>query len=655
MGLIFKEVTALYQAFSRGAASPLPELPIQYADYAVWQRRHLNTQRLENLSSFWKSYLAGAPLVLELPTDKVRPTSQTYTGADLPIKFSSRLSWALNQLSQERGVTLFMTLMAAFQLFISRCTGRDDILIGTDLANRNRVELEQLVGFFVNLLPVRINLAGDPTFVELLERAATSILSVYAHQELPFDKLVEELKPERDLRRNPVVQILFVMQNAEQRTLRLAGSSIESFKVSDASSRFDLALFMSERENRLEALWRYNSDLFAPRTIATFAGTFESLLSSIIANPLARVSTLAMETSAENKPKANAGVARKIKQFRNTQRRSVDLAQLRTVKTEYLATDKTLPLVVTPDLEDVDLVEWAGTNREFIEAKLLQHGAILFRGFNVNSVKEFESFAKAVCPDLFGDYGDLPREELGGQVYGSTPYPAEERILFHNESSHMHRWPMLIWFYCVKAAETGGESPIVDCRKIYQALEPSIREQFERKGLMYIRNFTDGLDVSWQSFFQTDDRTQVEEYCRKAAIHFEWKDDNGLRIRQLCPAVIKHPQTSELVFFNQIQLHHVSCLPPSVRDSLRLITGEENLPRNVYYGDGSPIEDSVVQHLKDLYDRLAIGFKWQERDVLMLNNMLVAHSRNPFRGQRKIVVALGAIVNQNEVVQARPS
>ena len=275
---------------------------------------------------------------------------------------------------------------------------------------------------------------------------------------------------------------------------------------------------------------------------------------------------------------------------------------------------------------------------------------MLFRRFNVDSVTDFEGFASAVCPNLFGDYGDLPREEMGGKVYASTPYPAEERILFHNESSHMHRWPMLIWFYCVKAAQTGGESPIVDCRKIYQALEPGIREQFEHKGLMYIRNFTDELDVSWQRFFQTDDRAQVEAYCRRTSIDFEWKDDNGLRIRQLCPAVVKHPQTGEPVFFNQIQLHHVSCLPPSVRDSLRSITGEENLPRNVYYGDGSPIEDSVVQYLRDLYDRLAIGFKWQERDVLMLNNMLVAHSRNAFSGQRKIVVALGSIVNQNEVV-----
>ena len=213
----------------------------------------------------------------------------------------------------------------------------------------------------------------------------------------------------------------------------------------------------------------------------------------------------------------------------------------------------------------------------------------------------------------------------------------------------MHRWPMLIWFYCVKAAEQGGESPIVDCREVYRKLEPSIRDRFEKKGLMYVRNFTDRLDVSWERFFQTDDRSKVEDYCRKVGIDFEWKDENGLRIRQLSPAVVKHPQTGEFVFFNQIQLHHVSCLPPSVHDSLRSIVDEENFPRNVYYGDGSPIEDSAVRHIRDLYDRLAISFKWQERDVLMLNNMLVAHSRNPFSGQRKIVVALGSMVNQTEV------
>jgi Non-ribosomal peptide synthetase modules and related proteins len=636
--ILFRELEKLYDAYSQNRSASLPELRVQYADYAVWQKKHLNAQRVESLTSFWRKYLAGVPLVLELPLDKPRPESQTFTGADLPVTFSHHLSAQLNELSQRQGVTLFMTLMAAFQLYLSRSTGRDDVLVGTDLANRNQVELEQLVGFFVNLLPVRIDLSGDPTFVELLERTRKSILEVYAHQELPFEKLVEELKPARDLRRNPIVQVLFVMQNTEQRTLRLSGTTVEPFKLSNASSRFDLAVFISEKENSLHGLWRYNPDLFASTTIAKFAEQFEALLKRIVADPNVRLGKLTLE-SKDLMPPSETSV-----QFKKTRRRAVDLAQLRTIKSEFLEPHTTLPLVITPE-EDIDLAEWARTNQEFIEANLLKHGALLFRGFSVASPLEFEEFAKSTCSDLFGDYGDLPREEMGGKVYASTPYPAEERILFHNESSHMHRWPMLIWFYCIKAAERGGETPIVDCRQVYKQLDPNIRDRFEQKGLMYVRNFTDRLDVSWQNFFQTDDRSQVEDYCRRAAIDFEWKENNGLRIRQLSPAVVAHPQTGEMVFFNQIQLHHVSCLPVSVQDSLRSMLDEEDFPRNVYYGDGSPIEDSVVTALRELYDRLAISFPWQERDVLMLNNMLVAHSRNAFSGTRKIVVALGSMVS----------
>jgi alpha-ketoglutarate-dependent taurine dioxygenase len=432
----------------------------------------------------------------------------------------------------------------------------------------------------------------------------------------------------------------------------LTGATVEPIKLVDASSRFDLALFITERDNRLEGLWRYNSDLFTVERIAKLAAAFEALLASVVANPDAPVSTLLMTSTTEDEPKPRATDS-KVSQFRSARRRAVDLAQVRTINTGVLAAGMRLPLVVTPDSSDIDLVEWASKNREFIDAKLLDHGALLFRDFKLNSVAEFEAFANAVCPSLFGDYGDLPREEVGGKVYASTPYPAEERILFHNESSHLHRWPMLIWFYCVKAAQSGGESPIVDCRQVYREMEPSVRERFERHGLMYVRNFTKGLDVGWQRFFQTTQRSAVEDYCRRAAIDFEWTPDDGLRIRQLSPAVIKHPQTGESVFFNQIQLHHVSCLPASVRESLNSIVDEQSFPRNVYYGDGSPIEDSVVEYLTDLYDRLAVSFAWQERDVLMLNNMLVAHSRNPFSGPRKIVVALGAMVNQSELT--RPS
>jgi alpha-ketoglutarate-dependent taurine dioxygenase len=341
----------------------------------------------------------------------------------------------------------------------------------------------------------------------------------------------------------------------------------------------------------------------------------------------------------------------RLNRLRSVRRKSVDLSQVSEVRTGSLEPGQTLPLVIEPASSDIDLAEWATSNKEMVEQCLLRHGAILFRGFAVDSVREFERAASAIFPELFGEYGDLPREEMGGKVYGSTPYPSDETILFHNESSHMHRWPMLIWFYCVKAADQGGESPIVDCRQLYQSMAPAIREPFEQKGLMYVRNFTDGLDVSWQEFFRTNDKSTVEQYCRQNSIAWEWKGDNGLRTRQICPAVVRHPQTSELVFFNQVQLHHISCLAPAVRESLLSMMDEDDLPRNVYYGDGLPIDNSVMEYLVELSREKCVSFPWQAHDVLMLNNMLVAHSRNPFVGERKIVVAMANLISNEQVEQ----
>jgi alpha-ketoglutarate-dependent taurine dioxygenase len=209
----------------------------------------------------------------------------------------------------------------------------------------------------------------------------------------------------------------------------------------------------------------------------------------------------------------------------------------------------------------------------------------------------------------------------------------------------MHRWPQKQFFFCVQAAPEGGETPIVDCRVMYQALRPNIREALQSKQLMYVRNFTPGVDVSWQDFFRTSDKAVVEEMCAQNGMECMWMEKDSLRTRQICPAVIEHPSTGEWLFFNQIQLHHVSCLEPAVRESLLSMLGMESIPRNVYFGDGSPIDDAIVAEIGEVYERTAVRFRWQEGDLLMLDNMLVAHARDPFAGPRKIVVAMGDMIS----------
>jgi alpha-ketoglutarate-dependent taurine dioxygenase len=333
-----------------------------------------------------------------------------------------------------------------------------------------------------------------------------------------------------------------------------------------------------------------------------------------------------------------------IKGFR---RKAHDLSELTLVKSRVLGPGEHLPLVMEPGMNNLDLAEWATNNRAVIESKLFEHGAILFRGFNLKTVQDFERVASSICPDLFGEYGDLPRE--GERVYASTPYPADQPILFHSESSHLPQWPMKQFFFSMIAAETGGETPLLDNREVYQKLNPKLRDRFAEKGLVYIRNFT-GFDVSWQDFFRTTDRAQVEMKCREVGMECEWTGGDNLRVRQRSHAVAKHPKTGAMVFFNQIQLHHVSCLDPKTRDSLRSLFKEEDLPRNVTYGDGTPIEDSVVAELTDLYWKTTKMLPWHVGDIFMLDNMLTSHARMPFTGPRKIVVAMGEMMNAKDLV-----
>jgi alpha-ketoglutarate-dependent taurine dioxygenase len=228
-------------------------------------------------------------------------------------------------------------------------------------------------------------------------------------------------------------------------------------------------------------------------------------------------------------------------------------------------------------------------------------------------------------------------------------YAPEKKLLWHNENSFNAEWPMKILFYCARPADLGGETPIVDSRKVFQLLDPAIRQSFVEKNIMYVRNYGEGLGLPWQTVFRTTDKQNVEALCRKNAIDFEWKDSDHLKTRQVRPAVIKHPHTGEMVWWNQAPHWHPACLDKEVRSSLLTLFAPEDLPRNCFYGDGTSIEDAVMEAICSTYQKAEISFPWNLGDILVLDNMLVAHARNPYQGERKIYVSMGNMMTLQDL------
>lgn len=339
-----------------------------------------------------------------------------------------------------------------------------------------------------------------------------------------------------------------------------------------------------------------------------------------------------------------------LDKLNSLKREPIRVSQKNLVEIGYLDSNKKLPLVVYPAVENINLVAWARGNLPFIEGQLTAHGAILFRGFNVRSAEKLEEFINATSEKAL-EYTEQssPRTRVSGNIYTSTDHPPSESIFLHNEQSYNYNFPQQIYFFCLQAAQQGGETPLADTRKIFQRIDPRIRGRFIEKHYAYVRNFGDGFGLSWQTAFQTSRKSVVESYCRDNDIRFKWKPDDRLSTFQVRRVVARHPQSSASVWFNHLTFFHVSTLPTYARDRLLEQFEEEDLPNNTYYGDGSRIDPSVMDALREAYLQEKVSFQWQEGDVLMVDNMLTSHGRNPYAGPRKVLVGMTNLRNWKDV------
>lgn len=296
------------------------------------------------------------------------------------------------------------------------------------------------------------------------------------------------------------------------------------------------------------------------------------------------------------------------------------------------------PIMIKPRTAGLILKEWAKVNRQELEQKVRQHGGILFRGFGIDTVEKFQEFIGVfdVMP-LEYKQRSSPRFEVAKNIYHSTTYPADQPINMHSENSYALKWAMRIVFCCIWPAEEQGETPIADNRLVYENLSDGVKAKFLQKGVRYIRNMSKGMGLAWQEVFQTSDRAQVEEECRKSGMDFVWKDEDSLMLSWNNGAIYDHPETKEKIWFNHAFFFNKYALSDELLSSFE---SEDHLPFNTHFGDGSPISREEIEEIRMAYEKATILFSWEKGDVLFLDNMLISHGRSPYKGKREIIVSM---------------
>ncbi len=311
------------------------------------------------------------------------------------------------------------------------------------------------------------------------------------------------------------------------------------------------------------------------------------------------------------------------------------------VHTEFFSNDQVLPLVIKPKNNNMSLADWGTQNKKNIESLLTEFGGVLFRGFAVDGASEFQQFIANVSSDAI-KYMDQtsPRSSVFGNVYTSTDYPKEKKIFLHSEQSYSLNFPKRIFFYCDTPAASGGSTPIADNRKIFNNISARTKKKFLEKKYRFSRCFWPMIGVSWQKAFQTNDESVVEDYCKKNDMRWEWTGNGALKTHQIRPMVAKHPISGEPCWFNHCTFFHISTLDKDVQEMLQSSFSDDELPNNTYFGDGEAINEEVMEEMRAAYLKERVEFEWIKNDVLMLDNMLVSHSRDSYEGERKVFTGM---------------
>lgn len=647
MRLFVKDLFAFYRALSSGRPPSLPPLTLHYGDYARWQQAFFSQERLQEARVFWQTYFRDADFSPLLVYDT---SSASSAGTMLPLTVATPLAERIRKLADAQGVTLFTFLVTAYSLTFRYLTKRDDLVIGTDVANRNQKDTEHILGFFVNQLGLRFQFKANPTLTDILLENQGTVSKLLAYQSFPFSEVVNALALPRESHQTPLFQTKLFLEHREPTHQDLPLLTFEKRVYETASARLDLTLGLwNQPGGDIRGWLNYPRERFHATTIQRVADTFLQILKALVDQPAQSLAAL-MLALAQQEAAQPLEAATALPAVKRSQRRRGPLV----VATESLVEEGPLfpgqscPWRIRPQRAGVDLAGWLAGNTSHVEHQLAMAGAILFEGFPIHQVEAFEAVANQLIGQVFKDNSEHQPITANGSVQIPVDYAADQHLLWHNENTFNYHWPTKILFGCDLVAEHGGETPFVDSQAVCKALPADVRNAFLSKGVQYMRTYSQEVGLSWQTVFKTTSRAEVEEKCRQDHFEFRWLAGDRLQTRASRPAAIYHWHTKDLCWINQVLHWHFACLPADTQASIARLFPPDEYPRNCFFGDGSPIPEAYIHEIRKVYQSLEVVYPWAKGNLLLLDNARVAHARKPFQGKRRIWVCMGDLTSYTQ-------
>lgn len=634
MDVMMKDLSDQYN-FQLRNNGLLPEpLRIQYKDYVQWVRQKQVEQLQEN-ELYWLGQFSGAIQPLNLPVDFARGTNAKGQALIFSHTLQREEYYKIDSILKKEKASLYMMMLTSVNIFLHKITSQEDIIIGTPTAGRVHPDLESQIGLYINTLALRTSIQPTSQASTILHNIKRILEGALRNELYSFEELVRKLNVKREKGRNPLFDVWVVYQDQEKNDFNFSnfsdGLEITEEPLPYSVSRYDIKFTFIRKPLGLNIVLEFNEALFRKETGEALAAKYKQTIQNVIHNFNSSIADWDIQPPVKRK----LTVPMEKMKITPALRTNMDV-QSKMRSTLFLSEEK-LPIVIQAGFDGIDLNLWLSENRNDVQSSLNNYGAVLFRGFSVNTIDDFELTVRGWNNNVRKyDYASTPRTNLKEGIYTSTEYPADQKIQMHNEMAYTREYPSFLWFYCSCPAEKGGQTPIADSRKIYTLLSPDLIQLFESKKIMYVRNYHKGIDLPWQKAFQTEDKLSVENYCRSHGINFEWISDDHLRTQEICEATKTHPITGEKVWFNQAHLFHAS----NVGGANVASDSSRDFPRNALFGDATQIELKHIQEIKQAYDLASLKFDWKKNDVLLLDNLLAAHGREPFVGKRVIMVAM---------------